>query len=327
MCASWYHNQDMPKREGVGNWPKQSKAEPPPELSDYLDHKELHLLLSRLPAELRTEHLVRIQHLEDNEATGYLYALHEKRGNALRESQVSDESIQPYFTEHSKEIWSALESHVFTDVDNHIGAGTTARIKRFDLSEVAGPNDRPMPSVAVKYLVTPTEKTLSVSGEHDLILELEQLQQIELAELEANGPDTRIRVPHPYFFYRKGKIQCYAMELIDGINLEQGRSNTYSQEVRDELREAFRGVDRKELFAQLNDFFDTMHSFCVHGDVKPRNLMASRDGHIYVIDFGQSLLANRVTEKSADAFGEIKDMEKKQAEGAVRFFLDALYKE
>ena len=317
----------MPKREGVGMWPKQSKAEPLPELSDYQDNKELHTLLTRLPAELRVEHMRRIQHLEDDEATGYLYALHEKRGNALRESQVSDESIQPYFNEHSKEIWSALESYVFTDAGNHIGAGTTARVKRFDLSEVAGPNDKPMPSVAVKYLVTPTEKTLSVSGEHDLILELEQLQKIERAELEQNGPDSRIRVPHPYFFYRKGKIQCYAMELIDGINLEQGRNNSYSSEIRDELRMAFKDVDRKELFAQLGAFFDTMHSFCVHGDVKPRNLMVSRDGHVYVIDFGQSLLANRVTEKSADAFGEIKDMEKKQAKGAVRFFLDALYKD
>ena len=52
--------------------------------------------------------------------------------------------------------------------------------------------------------------------------------------------------------------------------------------------------------------------------------MVSRDGHFYVIDFGQSVLASGVNEQSASAFGEIKDMEKKQAKDAIRFFLDAL---
>ncbi len=306
---------------------KSADAEPPAEIADYADNPVLYKLLSRLPAALRAEHLARIEHLEDDEAEGYLYALHERRDAALRESEVSDEGLRPYFEGHSQEIWNALETHVFSDSNNHIGAGTTARIKRFDLSEVSTPDDESVPSVAVKYLVSPTEKTLSVSGEHDLLLELEQIRKIELAELEANGANTNIRVPHPYFYYRKGKIQCYAMELIDGINLEQGMSKDYDSVLRDELREAFKDIDRETLAKELEDFFDTMHVFCVHGDVKPRNLMASRDGHIYVIDFGQSLLASKVTEKANDAFAEIKDMEKKQAKDALKFFLDALYKD
>lgn len=313
--------------ERAGQSPKKVSIEPPPEIDDYLDSPVLHNLLARLPAEIRTEHLTRIAELTDEQAEGYLYALHEKRSDALRECEVSDESIKTYFNEHSAEIWDALETRIFTDPENHIRAGTTARIKKFNLSEMGGVGEEQMPTVAVKYLVTPTEKTLSVSGEHDLILELEQIRKIEIAELAANGPDTHVRVPHPYFYYTKGKIQCYAMELIDGINLEQGMSNSYDVEIRDELRASLKDVGRETIYKELDAFFDTMHLICVHGDVKPRNIMISRDGHFYMIDFGQSLLANNVNEASGEAFENIKDMEKQQAKDAVRYFLDALFKE
>ncbi len=294
-----------------------------PDVEDYADNEVLYRLLRRLPDELRQEHLARIEHLEDEEAEGYLYALHERRNAALRETAVSDEVLRPYFESNQERLWQALETEVFTSEENHIGAGTTARIKRLDLAGYAEDDALPA-SLAVKYLVSPNSKTLSASGEHDMVAEVEQMQAIERAEIAAIGADARVRVPHPYFYYQKGKTQCYGMELVDGVNLEQGISGSLQPAMREELARVFAEVDREMLFKEIDAFFDTMHSICIHGDIKPRNLMASRDGKIYVIDFGQSVLATSVDEKSQTAFEELKEAEKASTRDAVRFFLDAL---
>lgn len=294
------------------------------EIEDFKDNEELYRLLVRIPAPLRAQHISNIEHLSDEEATGYLYAFHERRDAALRESVVSDEELKGYFDIHKEAIWDALENHVFTDSDNLIGAGTTARIKRFDMAEV-GDKDEVAPILAIKYLVSPTEKTLSVSGEHDLIAEIEQLQRIEAAEIEALGKDSLIRVPHPYFYYSKGKRQCYGMELIDGINMERGMSGEYDEALKEELRATFADLDRAELMRQVDLFFDTVHPICLHGDVKPRNLMVSREGTFYVIDFGQSVLATNINDKQQEASEELKDAEKKNAKEAIGFFLSELF--
>lgn len=293
------------------------------DIEDFADNPTLYRLLRRLPPELRSEHMRKIEHLEDEEAEGYLYALHERRDAALRESAVSDDALRPHFESNQERIWSALETEIFTREDNHVGAGTTARIKRFDLSEYADGEELP-DALAIKYLVSPNSKTLSASGEHDMIAEVEQMQAIERAEIEAIGKDARVRVPHPYFYYQKGKTQCYGMELIDGVNLEQGISGSLQADAKETYRKAFAGVDREALYAEIETFFDTMHAICIHGDIKPRNLMASKDGHIYVIDFGQAVLATAVDEKSQAAFEELKEAEKRSTKDAVRFFLDGL---
>jgi len=301
--------------------PKESLAQA--DIDDFADNPTLYRLLRMLPTELRREHINRIEHLEDEEAEGYLYALHERRDAALRESQVSDDTLRPYFESNQERLWQALENEVFTSEENHLGAGTTARIKRLDLTSFAP--DAALPeSLAVKYLVTPNSKTLSASGEHDMVAEVEQMQAIERAELAAIGVNARVRVPHPYFYYQKGKTQCYGMERIDGVNLDQGISGSVSPTMREELARAFADVDREALFEEIDMFFDTMHGICIHGDIKPRNLMASRDGKIYVIDFGQAVLATAVDEKSQAAFEELKEAEKSSTRDAVRFFLDAL---
>lgn len=320
---SCYHAGNM---ERIPSTQRTARENPPraiAELEDYTDNETLYTLLARLPKELRQEHLTRIEHLNDDEAEGYLYALHERRDAAIRESNVSDEELKPYFEEHKRTIWESLETSVFTDEQNHIGAGTTARIKSFDLSSF-GPN-APVSEVAVKYLVTPNSKTLSASGEHDMVVEVEQMQAIEQAEIEANGTDTRVRVPHPYFHYRKGKIQCYGMERIDGVNLEQGAAGRFDSDFKDALRSALKDVKRDTFMNDIDRFFDTMHSICLHGDIKPRNLMISRDGTLYIIDFGQSVLATHVDEKSQSAFEELKEMEKRSTKDALRFFLDRLF--
>lgn len=318
---SCYHARDM---NGFGfSFEKRPAAPAGPELEDFADNPALYTLLARLPRELRDEHMSRIEHLADDEAEGYLYALHERRAGALRESSVSDESLKPYFDAHQEELWNALETDIFTNNDNLIRNGTTASVKRLDFKDIAA-EGAPEDPIAVKYLISPNSKTLSASGEHDMIAEVEQIQAIERAELAAIGANARIRVPHPYFYYQKGKIQCYGMQLIDGINLEQGRSGEYSLEMKQDLAAAFATVDRKALMQEIDMFFDTMHTLCLHGDIKPRNLMVSRDGCLYVIDFGQSVLTSTIDEKSGPAFEELKDAEKQNTKDAMRFFLDSL---
>ncbi len=295
-------------------------AEEAYDLEDFRDNETLYKLLSRLPKNLRDEHMTRIGHLSTDKAEGYLYALHERRDAALRESGVSDEGLKPFFEAHKEEIWEALETRVFNGTENHVGAGTTARIKRLDFSEFGGEGSEAAPKVAVKFLVSPNEKTLSASGEHDMILEVEKFQAIERAEILANGADLRVRVPHPYFYYQKGKFQCYGMEEIDGINLEQGREGRYDAALGDDMRTSLKDIDR--------DALTVLHrAGLLHGDIKPRNLMMSREGILYVIDLGQSLLATHVNESSVESFENLKDAEKRNTKDAVRFFLTKLFAE
>lgn len=282
------------------------------------------MLLKRLPLELRGKHIERIAHLEDEEAAGYLYALHERRDAALRESVVSDSVMAPFFAEHQEEIWHALETHVFTDTENYLGNGQTAQVKRFDLNQIDEEHGTEQQSVAVKYLVTPDEYTLSVSGEHDLILEVEQIVKIEQAELQSLGSEARIRVPHPYFYYKNRKIQCYAMQLIDGVNLEVGTSGDYDPELKADFQKALKEVNEENLLKEIDSFFDTMHTICEHGDIKKANIMVSRDGHFYVIDFGRSRLKTSMDERAQATSEEWKEGEKKRAKQVISDFLRAL---
>lgn len=228
--------------------------------------------------------------------------------------------MRSFFEYHQEDIWNALENEVFTSTEGHVRSGTTARIQRFDMSDVGVGGE----VVAVKYLVNPNDKTLSVSGEHDLLVELEQIKKIEDAELHAMGSDARVRVPHPYFYYRKGKIQCYGMELIDGVNLEQAADPALAPDMRSTLQETLATIDEDALMDELELFFKTMHGVCLHGDIKPRNIMLSKSGHLYIIDLGQAVLATSVTEKANEAFEQLKEDEIRNAKNIVRRALVAL---
>jgi RIO-like serine/threonine protein kinase len=137
--------------------------------------------------------------------------------------------------------------------------------------------------------------------------------------------DISLRVPHPYFYYKKGAIQCYGMELINGINLEQGIAGEYGSDMEEALQASLRNVDRDVLNDEIEQFFDAMHTVCLHGDIKPANIMVSREGKFYVIDFGQSVLTNDISEKDRDAFEVKKQDEKDGTRAAIRFFLSALF--
>lgn len=306
--------------------PRRSKVEEVPDATpdDFADSPELYQALRRLPADLQNMHATRMSDMDDAEAHAYILNILERREEATRESEISDAETQERFAGLEDMIWRDLESHVLTDTDNFLGAGMTARIKRYELPAEEG---RAPQSIAVKYLLTPTEKTLSVSGEHDLIREVERVRAIESAEQKYAKGVSVIRVPHPYFYYKHRKTQCYGMELIDGANLEEGISGSMDSELREDLRTALSGISREALYAEVNEFLDAMHTVCLHGDIKPANLMVSRDGHFYVIDFGQSVLATDIDEKSCDAFEVLKEDEKVNMRTALTHFLNALERE
>lgn len=293
----------------------------PATVDDFGDMPQVQSMLHRLPPELQAIHAARISDMDEEHAFEYLFNLLDRRESAVREFVVSDESVSFYFHAHEREIWKDLETRVFTDPDNFLGSGQTARVKRYGLSNEKTKEKIPL---AVKYLLTPTEKTLSVSGEHDLIREVERVHAIEEAEHEIHADDLRIRVPHPYFYYKNEKIQCYGMEYIDGITLEQGMKGDYDPAFKEALLQNLQALDREVLFGEVDLFFDAVHHVCLHGDIKPANIMVSREGKFYVIDFGQSILAHEISDKDAWAFEMLKEDEKKGTKDSIRFFLNAL---
>ncbi|CAN5731113.1 hypothetical protein BH11PAT2_BH11PAT2_07030 [soil metagenome] len=299
---------------------KKEEALPNATYDDFADTPVLQGMLRRLPPELRNVHAARMGDMAEQDAFAYIQLVLENRESAVRESVVSEPEFEAYFQAHEQEIWKDLETTVFTDINNLVGNGTTARIKEYELENAKGEKVR----TAIKYLTTPTEKTLSVSGEHDLILEVERVSAIEVAERKHESKIPHLRVPHPFFYYKKGKTQCYGMELIDGINLEEGLENKYSEETGAELRTALAGLSRQALAEEVELFFDTMHEICIHGDIKPANIMVTKDGHFYIIDFGQSILINDIDDKSRDAMEVLKSDDKGNARRSMMHFLDAL---
>ncbi len=262
--------------------------------------------------------------LRDDAAQVYLESILEKRDRAMREGHISDPILKEDFINQEEYLWKLLETKVFLDKNNTLGFGQTARVKRLSLDEEGFHS--PLKSVAVKYLIHPTEKTLSASGEHDLIHEVERIEAIERSEDSLEVPVDILRVPHPYFHYQNGKIQCYGMEEIDGITLEKGISQSIDPGLKEELKEKFRVMNLETINAEVERFFSIMHETCLHGDIKAANLMVSREGRFYVIDFGQSVLARDISDKEIEAFENLKDEEKRNVKILIRAFLDALSK-
>lgn len=293
----------------------------PATIDDFGDMPQVQNMLHRLPPELQAVHASRIADMDEEHVFEYLMQLLERRESAIRESVVSDEAVAPYFHAHEREIWKDLETRVFMDTQNFLGSGQTARVKKFELPDEKTNKEIPL---AVKYLLTPTEKTLSVSGEHDLIREVERVRAIEEAEHEIHADNLRIRVPHPYFYYKNAKTQCYGMEYVDGITLEQGIKGDLDPEMKKELQQNLQRLAREDLFGEVDLFFDAVHHVCLHGDIKPANIMVSREGKFYVIDFGQSVLAHEISDKDRDAFEVLKQDEKDGTKSAITHFLNAL---
>lgn len=296
-------------------FPRQRREQHAFDASEYSD-APFYSLLKRLPPELAKRHSAHIEQeeLTDAEATAYLTEIMASRNEATTISEVSDTHAQELFAGHEAEFFSRIETDVFSNPECHIGAGTTARVKRFDLPD----GEKTIP-IAIKYLVSPNSKTLSASAEHDMIREVERIKHIE--EIERDSSFEYLHVPHPYFHHKNKDIQCYGMEMVDGITLEEGLLQSASGNLDSSILEAVAGVDQRKLEQEFETFLGKMHEYCLHGDIKPKNIMVSRTGQFYLIDFGQSVLVNDITEKAQGQLEVLKDEEIKLTKYIVGSFL------
>ena len=283
--------------------------------------REVSRLFRKLPHELWKRHFEGLERIAADNAgadaetiaakkSEYLSTLLEARRLGLEEYKSND----TFFSENISEgqLGGRLQE-LLDSPEDLLGSGQTARVKRLLL--------RGGSTAAVKYLLTPTQKTLSAEGEHDMLYEVETITRIEAEEKKFNA-GRRIRVPHPYFFYKSDRLQCYGMQEIKGMTIDElfdeNTPNTIELTDRREtvlhaLREKYASsAERNELYAELESFAHAMHEVCLHGDVKLGNVMVDERGDIYLIDFGQSVDMNLMSENTREQFENLQNDERKQ---------------
>lgn len=283
--------------------------------------------LKKLPEILALKCLQRIEKadMSDTEANEYVAEQVERRREAITVSVVSDEGFGERIKDGERAFFDSLEEELFDDNDKQIGHGRTAKVHECSV----GKEDDEI-EVAVKYLISPLQDTQTVDSEHNIIKEVERIEYIEKMEKELNQVSKQIKVPHPYFHHSNDKIQCYGMQRIKGCDLERGQKKTVDQEVLDKIKAS--GLDKLDLDEfdkEIDAFFEVMHRYCLHGDIKPANIMVGPRGNFYIIDFGQSRLMSdeRMTDKEQDRIENLKADEVRITKSAVRSFIRKLYED
>ena len=274
-------------------------------VDDHVDTSYFNLL-KRLPETLAVRHVAHIEKndLAEDESREYLEGILEKRGEALTETVISDVDFLEKIQYQKESILEQIETEVFTDRENFLGSGMTAQVKYFEISDERTAEKIP---VAVKYLLTPTKMTLSASAEHDMLVEVGRIQTIEILEEEAHLKF--IKVPHPYFHHQNNKIQCYGMELIDGFDLSHELEKMIDGQDKTHLIEKLSSLSISEVENEIEIFFNKMHEYCIHGDMKPANMMVNKQGMFYIIDFGQSRLVSDIPDKAQDQLYTLREDE------------------
>ncbi len=286
----------------------------PPEIEDYAG-EDFYPLLRRIPPQLVGKHLMYIEHngYTNEEITEYLLNVINKRTEALTETVISDQALLEKIRDQKDAILDHLETDVFSSTENFLGSGMTAKVKFFEITDEATGESLPL---AIKYLLTPTKMTLSASAEHDMLVEVERMQKIEAIERDADLKF--IKVPHPYFHHQNQNIQCYGMELVDGFDLSKQLEDMRGGEDKEILIKNLSALDVEMVEKEIETFFNRMHEYCIHGDMKPANMMVSKEGMFYVIDFGQSRLVSDISDKAQDQLYTLREDEIHIAKTTVR---------
>lgn len=283
---------------------------------------ELFRYMRLLPPQLWIRHFNELQKIEKARAEqpdsireariNYILGIVESREQAIETFESRDPELQ----RESPHVWRDRLRSLLVGGGNNLGAGMTARVKLLRLDNRTDP-------IAVKYLLTPTAKTLSVDAEYELSREVEIITDVETAEDEARTHE-RISLPYPLFNYKRGALQCYGMAHIDGLTLEQlasesGVSESQKDAIMSAVRERYATDDaRRALLAEVDEFTTSMHEVCLHGDIKLGNVMIDKQARLYLIDFGQAVRMREMTEKTREQFENLQEHERDQMRECVK---------
>ncbi len=233
---------------------------------------------------------------------------------------MSDPTLKRYFEGREKEIFSYIENDLSFGDRHLLGEGATAKVKAyyFETSEVAVP-------MAVKYVLTPIQGTVSAAEEYRILGEVEKIREIEKLESKDADKHVHVRVPHPYFQYESTKVQCYGMELVQGLTLHQVIEGDWiDEEQREKIKAALAGLSREQIQQEFEIFINNIHEYYLHNDIKPANIMISEEGIFYIIDFGQSEALVNMPGKTPEQIQSLKQDEVMKTKLAITRFFQAI---
>lgn len=288
-------------------------------------------LMQKLPEKLAIAHVVKMDEAgwSDEEIEIALTELVSKRNEIIREGKISDERLEAQLTPEQKQnLFNDIETRVISNRENFLGEGTTAQIKQHEVTLTQNDEETVLP-LAIKYVVKPRRGTLRAESEHNVIKEVQQLQAVDKAERKFPNRSRFIRVPHPYLHFSSDKIDSYGMEVVNGYNLlqvaEPGVTPLAFKEAL--LNSELFHLDQNELDGYVDRFVETMHEHCLHGDMKPRNVMVNEEGVLYLIDFGQSLPVNTLPSGTEDQVQNLMNDEVKHLKSMVHGMIRQVRKE
>ena len=125
-------------------------------VDDYSE-SPFYALLKKLPSQLAANHVryIESQGLSDAEAIEYLHDIVGARQEVLTTTVISDPAVETMLGNKVEETMRTLETTVYNSPDNYLGQGMTAKVKLFELNDTENESSLP---IAVKYVITPTEK-------------------------------------------------------------------------------------------------------------------------------------------------------------------------
>ncbi len=302
---------------------------------DLQETPDLLALFRQLPPALWKKHYFQInvigaEHGTDAKAhqkkVDYMHSVLDARRDKSESLTIGDTPLRTYLEEsHAKHTLGSQLETLLSQSEHNLGKGQTARVRSLDI----GGSDR----FAVKYLLTPTAKTITAGAEYDMLREVQTVTDIEREQFRHDA-GKRIRVPHPHFFFKNEKIQCYGMQQIEGVTLQEllDPSTLLTAHQHDMREEAWRSLteryvgkqDAHELVKEMERFMEAVHEICLHGDIKLGNIMVNKFGDLYLIDFGQSLQVNLASEETGEQFENIKNLEVDQFRQCIQSVLHAL---
>ena len=139
---------------------------------------ELWRYMQLLPKALWNRHYAELETIkQEHKAEGaetveelrinYILGIVESREQAIEEFEINDPGLRENISTLSQEKgFGNVLQEVLVSQGHVLGAGATARVKSM---QIEGQDRR----IAVKYLLTPTQKTLSVNAEYDMGREVE----------------------------------------------------------------------------------------------------------------------------------------------------------